>query len=140
MAREQIGYLLKQISDRMSTTADASLRRHELTFSQVRVLDCIQRMGGEATQKEIEDCLVVAHPTVVGLVGRLEDHGFIISCVDKTDRRNKRIRLCKRAVDMYEFIRRDRMEMEKRLCKGFSEEELDRFQDFLTRLYRNLDE
>ena len=90
MSQEKIGYLVKRLSNRMSVVVDASLKKHDLTFSQIRVLDFIYEHGGEVNQKEIEEFLNVSHPTVVGLVGRLEHNGFIFSRVDEEDRRSKR--------------------------------------------------
>ena len=60
--RMDIGFLIKRISDRVKTHADASLRRFDLTFSQMRVLHCIDSCGGMATQKQIEEALDVTHP------------------------------------------------------------------------------
>lgn len=139
MSQENIGYLLKQLSDRLSAVADASLREHGLTFSQLRVLEFIHRQGGEVTQKEIEDFLAVAHPTVVGLVCRLEKKGFLRCRVDETDRRNKRVSLSESAYALQEIMMQERLEMEAHLSKGFSQEELAQLRIFFRRLYQNME-
>lgn len=139
MPQEQIGPLIKQISDRISATADASLKKHGLTFSQLRVLDFIHRRGGEVTQKEIEDFLGVAHPTVVGLVYRLEQKQFVKSSVDGADRRNKRVAVAGMWHTLRINVNQDRWEMEGRLQRGFSPEELEQLKGYLQRLYRNLE-
>ena len=69
---DDLGYLIKQISDKMRANADAVFRKHGLTYSQVHVLSFVQACGGSATQKESEIYLDVSHPTIVGLVSRLE--------------------------------------------------------------------
>ena len=86
---DDLGYLIKQISDKMRANADAVFRKHGLTYSQVHVLSFVQACGGSATQKEIEIYLDVSHPTIVGLVSRLEKSGFVTSHVDENNRRNK---------------------------------------------------
>ena len=89
LCADDLGYLIKQISDKMRANADAAFRKHGLTFSQVHVLDFVLACGGSATQKEIEIYLGVSHPTIVGLVSRLEKAGFVTSHIDENNRRNK---------------------------------------------------
>ena len=86
---DDLGYLIKQISDKMRANADAVFRKHGLTYSQVHVLSFVQACGGSATQKEIEIYLDVSHPTIVGLVSRLEKSGFVTSHVDENNRETK---------------------------------------------------
>lgn len=138
--RMDIGFLIKRISDRVKTHADARLRQYDLTFSQMRVLHCIDCCGGTATQKQIEDALDVAHPTVVGLVGRLESAGFIECCVDENDRRHKHISLLPRAYAIEQEIRQDRMRSEQILTAGMSPEEAGQLLRLLERVYANADQ
>ena len=139
MSQEKIGYLVKRLSNRMSVVVDASLKKHDLTFSQIRVLDFIYEHGGEVNQKEIEEFLNVSHPTVVGLVGRLEHNGFIFSRVDEEDRRSKRVSLSRKALDLHQFIMKDGLDMEAQLSKGFSKEEISQLLDYLKRMNQNLE-
>lgn len=137
--RMDIGFLIKRISDRVKTHADASLRRFDLTFSQMRVLHCIDSCGGMATQKQIEEALDVTHPTVVGLVGRLAASGFIGCATDEKDRRHKKIRLQPKAYAIEQEIRQDRMRSEKMLTAGMSPEEVEQLCRLLEKVYVNAD-
>ena len=69
---EHIGYFFKLIDNRLKANADAGLSKHGLTFAQSRILRFLAEHGGQATQKEIEDYAHVSHPTVVGIVTRME--------------------------------------------------------------------
>lgn len=80
---KDIGMLLKQINDKLKIIADNSLKESGLTISQTRVMQIIHEKGGEVTQKEIEKHLQVSHPTVVGIVSRLEKNGYLSCRVDE---------------------------------------------------------
>ena len=137
--RTDIGYMVKRISDRIRTHADARLSHFELTFSQMRVLHCIDSCGGMATQKQIEEALDVAHPTVVGLVGRLSASGFIGCAVDENDRRHKMIRLLPKAYAIEQEIRADRLRSEQILTSGMSPEEVEALCRLLDKVYENIE-
>ena len=64
MEQYPIGCLLKMITDKIKIQADASLAQHDLTLTQSRVLGCLARNGGTATQKEIEGFLQVSQATI----------------------------------------------------------------------------
>ena len=66
--KNDVGYLIKRINDKLAVRADAELKQYHLTMSQGRVFLYLSSRGGQATQKEIETFLGVAHPTVVGIV------------------------------------------------------------------------
>ena len=115
---DSIPLLLKRISIRMHQRADAEMKKDGLTFEQVRVLGCLRANGGSATQKTVEAHLDVAHPTVVGLVSRLQRNGFITVSVDPEDRRNR---------------------LNEELMRGFTDQERKTLQTLLTRILNNLD-
>ena len=77
MEQFQIGCLLKMITDKIKMRADADLAQQGLTLTQSRVLGYLDRSGGQATQKEIEGFLQVSHPTVAGIINRMEQNGFV---------------------------------------------------------------
>ena len=60
MEQFQIGCLLKMITDKIKMRADADLAQQGLTLTQSRVLGYLNRNGGQATQKEIEEFLQAA--------------------------------------------------------------------------------
>ena len=92
MLKNDVGYLIKRINDKLKVRADAELKQYHLTISQSRVLVYLRSRGGQATQKEIETFLDVAHPTIVGLVSRMEQNGYV-TCWPCEDGRNKYVKL-----------------------------------------------
>ena len=119
-----IGYWFKTISDKMKASADADLKRHGLTFAQARVIGLLEQTGGEATQKEIENDLQVSHPTIVGVVSRMEQNGFLTTYVDPDDRRNKRVKLTPKALSMSQTMKTLVEAKERKLIHSLSSKEV----------------
>lgn len=136
---EHIGYFFKLIDNRLKANADAGLSKHGLTFAQSRILRFLAEHGGQATQKEIEDYAHVSHPTVVGIVTRMEQGGFLTTCTDPADKRNKIVSLTDKAKDINLEIRRSIDMSEREILKSFTDEETEQLRGYLTRICENLD-
>lgn len=137
--RKRIGYLIKLVNDRLKASADADLMVHELTFTQSRVLRIIKNNGGEATQKQIEESLEVSHPTVVGIIARLKDKGFIECKVSQHDKRNRIIATTPKANEAMETMCRFIDRNEARMLNGISKERAEELENTLLRILENLD-
>lgn len=135
-----VGYQLKIIDEKIKVRADEDLKRHDLTLMQTRVLGFLAEVGGQATQKEIEDDLEVSHPTVVGLVFRMEQKGFLTTRLDPMDRRNKLVELTERARELGQEIDSTVAQHDAQLLHGFTEQEQEMLKAFLSRINRNLDQ
>ena len=109
-------------------------RKHGLTYSQVHVLSFVQACGGSATQKEIEIYLDVSHPTIVGLVSRLEKSGFVTSHVDENNRRNKIVCVTKKAQQTRESLEIERQKTERRLEQALGQQEREQLMHLLSQL------
>ena len=139
MTKEEIGYLIKIINDKMKSKIDADLKNYNLTFAQGRVLAFINKKGGQATQKEIEIFLNVSHPTVVGIVSRLEQNGYAESFTDSSDKRNKIVKMTQSAKKMEAKIRRDIVEAENKMTYSLSDSEVKELRRMLMIVYTNLE-
>lgn len=139
MREADIGYLLKNINDKMKIKADADLKSYNLTFTQSRVCAFLEDCRGQATQKEIEVFLDVSHPTVVGIVSRLEQNGYVETYFDENDKRNKIVKLTRRAVDIGEEMQKHISENEKNLLSSLSQDEIRQLKRLLLVLYGNLE-
>lgn len=137
MEKQQIGKLLKLISDKIRVNADAAHKKHGLTFSQVQVLGFLHRNKGRATQKEIEKYLEVSHPAVVKLVARLADAGFIECFPDEEDRRNKIVCTTFKSEELKYQIHQEQLKAETQLTEGMSEPEIEELRRLLNILLHN---
>ena len=137
MLKNDVGYLIKSINDKLKVRADAELKQYHLTMSQSRVLVYLRSRGGQATQKEIETFLDVAHPTVVGLVSRMEQNGYV-TCWPCEDGRNKYVKLTPQAEAIDKDMQENMHANEERLLAPLSPEDRERLRDLLLTVAEHL--
>lgn len=137
MLKNDVGYLIKSINDKLKVRADAELKKYHLTMSQSRVLVYLRSRGGQATQKEIETFLDVAHPTVVGLVSRMEQNGYV-TCWPCEDGRNKYVKLTVQAEAIDRDMRENMHANEEMLLAPLSPEERELLRDLLLTVAEHL--
>lgn len=138
MDSRHVGYLMKGINDKLKVSADNNLKNHNLTLTQSRVLAFLNSRGSIATQKEIEEFLEVSHPTVVGIVSRMEQNGHVTTWMDPENRRNKMVQLTEQArmigTDMDSMINAQ----EEIILKGLTPEQIAELKNMLLVIYKNL--
>ena len=139
MQEKDIGYLFKNINDKLKVKADADLKHSNLTLAQSRVLAFLDSRGGQATQKEIEVYLEVSHPTVVGIISRMEQNGHLQCWVDETDKRNKIVALTEQAKALGEEMEQRISANEKMLLASLSEADVKKLKQMLLTMYNNLE-
>lgn len=139
MGKKDIGYLIKNINDKLKIKADADLKRYNITLAQGRVLAFLNSEGGETTQKKIEVFLEVSHPTVVGIVSRMEQNGHVVCSIDGNDKRNKIVALTPDAKAMSMEMERNILANEKKMLASLSAEDIEQFRKTLTVIYKNLE-
>ena len=137
MLKNDVGYLIKSINDKLKVRADAELKQYHLTMSQSRVLVYLRSRGGQATQKEIETFLDVAHPTVVGLVSRMEQNGYV-TCWPCEDGRNKYVKLTAQAEAIDKAMQENMHANEEMLLAPLSPGDRERLRDLLLTVAEHL--
>lgn len=138
MPKKDVGYLIKNINDKLKIKADADLKRYNLTFTQSRVFAFLQENGGQATQKEIEMFLDVSHPTVVGIVSRMEQNGYVTTWIDSKDKRIKNVKLTKQAEEIGIDMEQNMLENEKMLLAPLTDEDAKKLKEMLLLISENL--
>lgn len=139
MDKADIGFLLKRVTDKLHTRADAHMKALQLTLSQSRVLGYLDAQGGQATQKDLEVALGVTHPTIVGLVSRMEQNGFVVCYQDQSDRRNKVVAMTEKAKSVGGNLAAGVHQQEETMLRGLSEQEVTVLRHALKTIYQNLD-
>lgn len=134
-----IGFLFKQINMMIKKGIDKDLMEYDLTTSQSRVLFFIYFRGKEKTSmKDIEEHMKVTHPTVIGIVKRLEEKGFVTTSSDPEDRRVKLVTITQKTTKMIKKLDQGKRKMDERLLKGFTEQETKELRRMLSRIEDNL--
>ena len=135
-----IGYFIKMIDDKLKVRADAALKEHNLTLAQSRVLMLLDERGGQATQKELEELFDVSHPTVVGIVSRMEQNGYVETWLDPKVQRSKMVRLTPKARAIDAEMSAMIQEQEDAMLRGLTGEQIGQLEWLLDAVCRNLTE
>ncbi|HIX89613.1 MAG TPA: MarR family transcriptional regulator [Candidatus Agathobaculum pullicola] len=135
------GDLFKMINILFVAHADAALRPLGLTCAQSDLLEYLaERDTEETTVQDIGQHFHLKHPTVIGLIHRLEQKGFVTSSVSQRDRRCRIIRLTKKFDEVQRVMRETRDTIDARVTRGFTAGELTQLEEYLSRVYHNIRE
>ena len=81
----------------------------------------------------------VTHPTVVGIVSRLEKNGFLKCYVHEADKRNKIVCLTEKAIAVGEQMNAEIEMNEKMLLNNLSDDDINSLRRILKTIYKNLE-
>lgn len=115
-----------------------ALAQMELTGQQGRILGYISRCDSPPCPRDVEETFRLSHPTVSGLLSRLEKKGFLRLEPDIDDKRCKRIYLLPKGEACNQVIRETIAATEAQIIRGFTEEEQAQFLAFLDRVIENM--
>ena len=115
-----------------------ALEKMDLTAAQGQIMGFLARRQSPTCARDIEEQFKLSHPTVSGLLSRLEKKGFIQFLPDEKDRRCKRIHILPKGRECLENIYQVILENEKQVVFGFSPEEQAQFASLLQRAVDNM--
>ena len=127
--------ILHWCTDQRMTQA---LMHFDLTASQGPILGYIAHRKSPPCSRDIEEEFNLSHPTVSGLLSRLEKKEFIQLCPDEADRRCKRIHLLPKGKAFTESIHKTILDTETQMVQDFTEEEKEQFYSLLNRAITNM--
>ncbi len=127
--------ILHWCTDQNMTNA---LENMELTAAQGHIMGYLTHREQPACPRDVEEEFHLSHPTVSGLLSRLEKKGFIACRPDETDRRCKRIHVLDKGKQYRETMHRTILENEERMVRDFTEEEKALFARLLGRAIDNM--
>ncbi|HCW52461.1 MAG TPA: MarR family transcriptional regulator [Clostridium sp.] len=137
----QVGILIKNISNIVSTELNNNLKPYNITGVQARALfyiNCASEKGN-VFQKDIQNHLKLANPTVTGIVQRLEEKQLIERSISNQDCRYKCHVLTDKGRDFIKSLSNYSMTvMEQRILNGFSKEETETLTSLLLKILKNL--
>lgn len=115
-----------------------ALAAMDLTGAQGHIMGYIDHCEHAPCSRDIEEAFHLSHPTVSGLLSRLERKGFITFRPDPNDRRCKRIYVLPKGEQCNEMMHKSITENESRMVSDFTEEEKEQFVRLLTRAIHNM--
>lgn len=132
------GPLLRTLHSCVDQAMTSSLEKMDLTSSQGHIIGYLFYHPDPPCPRDVEEAFHLSHPTVSGLLSRLEKKGFIQLRVDPLDRRCKRIYLLPKGRACHEAMARTIRGIELRLVEGFTPQEQEAFLALLERAIRNM--
>ena len=132
------GHLLRHLHCCTDQAMNAVVESWDLTAAQGHVLGFVAHADTPPCPRDIEAAFHLSHPTVSGLLSRLEKKGFLEFRPDEQDRRCKRIYLLPKAVELNEALHKAIEANEAQLVQGFTPQEQAQFRDFLFRAIGNM--
>lgn len=139
MNQRNSGFYIKRISDYVEANANSELEQYGLTWSQARVLSFLLKRKDQVTiQKDIEDFFEIKHPTVIGILQRMEAKGLIVSEVDPQDKRQRIITLTESTFELESKLENHVDSAEKRMFEDMTKEEVDTLRKLLYKVYKNI--
>ncbi len=132
-------FQIKLLNERIRAVKDADWNEHGLTYSQFSILLFLMKnQDHKVTQKDIAEATHVTHPTVIGLLDRLEEKGLVIRKVDEENHRYKNILLTERAKALLDEHYHVTRQSDAEMVEGLTEEERHELTRLLATVYRNL--
>lgn len=129
------GMLIKQINSTLEKNANNTLRKQDLTFSQVSALLTIRDFPGQQISlKELEKLLHVAQSTTAGIISRLEQKELITSFGDASDKRIKLVTITPLGEQYCQRAEQNMKEAEENLLSGLNETEKGLFNSLLQKV------
>ena len=132
------GFLVRILHWCTHQSMDNALETMDLTAAQGHIMAYLAHSRKAPCPRDLEAEFQLTHPTVSGLLSRLEQKGFIELRTDPEDRRCKRIYVREKGLQCHELMHNTILENERRITDGFTPEEKEVFSDLLQRAIRNM--
>lgn len=136
-----IGYKIRLIHNKVHKIMEAKRMENEgnLTGMQSWTLGFLAKnRAQDIYQKDIEAEFAISRATASNMLAGMERRGLICRVAVEHDARLKKIELTEKAEIIVTKAGEDMREMEERLTKGMSEQEIETFRLLLNKVMRNI--
>lgn len=136
--QDSLGFWLCISANAMQQTVNEELSRHGITFRQFQVLAWLVHDGVELTQAELAAKMMIEPPTLVGLLDRMEQQGWIARTNCPGDRRKKIVRPAQAAEEVWEKMVDALMRGRAKAVSRLSDEQVEQLKDLLRTVHESL--
>lgn len=136
--KKHYGPRLKMLHFYTDQAITNALAEMELTSAQGHILGFLTHRKEPPCPRDIEENFRLSHPTVSGLLSRMEKKEFIAIRPDQQDKRCKRIFLLPKGEACSQKIHQTILATENRLIQDFTPEEQEAFTLLLDRAIQNM--
>jgi len=135
--KESIGYAVAMANRALRKALDAELGRYGITFSQWQVLACLA-LESEVSQVKLAELIGVEGPTLVRILDRMEQRGWIRRKVSSRDRRQKLISPTQKVEGVWKRMTECAHGVRNEAVKGISSKDVVNLQRLLKKIRENL--
>lgn len=132
------GHLIRILHWCTDQSMTSALEKMELTAAQGHIMGFLSRQTEPPCPRDIEEAFHLSHPTVSGILSRLEQKGFLKLQTDPNDRRCKRIYIQSKGQECFQTMHQVILANEERLVQGFTPAEKEAFFKLLQRAIANM--
>ncbi|MGN0152957.1 MAG: MarR family winged helix-turn-helix transcriptional regulator [Lachnospiraceae bacterium] len=140
----RVGYQLKALDHMFRRDMEASIRKNGfegMSAINAWIIDYLARNEDKAIyQKDIERNFKIGKSSMAGTLKMMEEKEFIVRMSVKGDARLKRVCLTDKGRECARKMEQGRDNMEQKVCKGLTEEELTLFFRVIKKMQDNLAE
>lgn len=134
-----LGYKFKRIHEMFRARMNVDMKENDLTFSQMEILFYLEKHSDHAiNQQELCEAVQVSHPTMIGLINRMEEKDLVVRRTDPLNRRSRYIEMTQKSQEILRQTRERRHRNDRMLVKGFTDEETKELNRLLGMVYRNM--
>ncbi|WP_316859531.1 MarR family transcriptional regulator [uncultured Cohaesibacter sp.] len=135
----EVGFVLKQINDKMQQLVNHQLLPFGLTMTQAKFLGFLRsRQSVVTSQKDFETHFDIAHTTAIGVLRRLEQKGLIEIVSDPDDKRRRLVNLLPAEDEIHSQVVETKRRIDKQMTKNMSEDQVRELESRLLQLHQNL--
>ena len=135
--KESIGYSIAMANRALRKALDAELGHYGITFSQWQILAGLA-LEGETSQVKLAELIGVEGPTLVRILDRMEQKGWIRRKVSLRDRRQKLISPTKKVEGVWKKMTECAHGVRDGAVKGISAKDVANLQKLLKKIRENL--
>ena len=132
------GHLVRILHWCTDQAMSSALSQMDLTAAQGHIMGFLAHCKQPPCSRDIEEEFHLSHPTVSGLLARLEKKGFIEFRPDAHDRRCKRIHVLPKGSELQSTMYQTICRNEEQMVCDFTAEEKIQFYNFLHRAIANM--
>lgn len=130
-----VNYLINRSQHMVTQVFKNHLVHLDITPVQYSILKCLWEENG-LPPKQFSLRLGLDSPAITGVLDRLENKGLIVRRPDSNDRRALQVFLTEKSAMLEAPLNRVVEEADCFVLRNFSEDEIDRLKDILSRLFR----
>ena len=94
--------------------------------------------GEDVFQKDLEAAFAISGATATNILKVMEKDGLICRIPMEKDARLKKLQMTEKGIQFNDVARANVVRLEEGMTKGFTEEEITRFREYLDRLAQNI--